>query len=88
MSEATEFEEIASNYDECSGVKPGAMGCACTGRCLGSKLAKLRQKYDAGYEGDEYWWSDQAHGGLKKRPGDSGRHGAPLNAENYWTGAN
>jgi hypothetical protein len=84
--ERKEFEAIVAEYRECGGVKEGGGGCACMGGCLGNKLAQLRKKYDHNYAGTHAWWSDQLHGKLLVRPGDSGRHGAPLNAESYWTG--
>jgi len=84
MSEQTEFDEAVSQFKLCEG--PSTGGCGCTGNCLQHQLAKIRQKYDTMYDGDEYWFSDQLHGALKKRQGDSGRHGADLNPDNYWTG--
>lgn len=87
MSEREEFDEIVKAYRECGGVKPGGGGCGCMGGCLGHHLALLRKKYDHLYDATHGWWSDQAHGVLKMRAGDSGRNGAPLNAENYWAGA-
>lgn len=85
MSEREEFDELVKTYKVCSG--PDRGGCACMGSCLGHYLAKLRKKYDHEYEGEGYWMSDQLHGLLKTRPGDSGEMCTPLTAENYWTGA-
>ena len=85
MSERDEFDVLVSKYAECPAVFDG--GCACLGRCLGHQLGKLRKKYDKDHEGAGHWWSDQLHGALLTRPGDSGRTGAPLTAGNYWTGA-
>lgn len=87
MSERKEFDELVAAHKPCSAIEPGGGGCACMGGCLGHHLGALRKKYDPHYTGVEHWWSDQLHGSLLKRPGDSGRAGAPLTAENYWTGA-
>lgn len=84
MTERDEFAVLAAEHQECKAVNDG--GCACLGTCLGHHLAKLRCKYDANHTGP-VWWSDQLHGWLLIRDGDSGRAGAALNADNYWTGA-
>ena len=84
MSEQSEFDELIVRYEKCTAVHNG--GCACIGTCLGSHLAVLRKKYDGDHASSGTWWSDQLHGKLSIRPGDSGRHGAGLTAENYWTG--
>ena len=81
MTEREEFDDTVAKYTECE-----APVCACMGGCLGNLLAIVRKKYDGDYEGEEHWWSDQLHGALKKREGDSGRVGAALNADNYWKG--
>jgi hypothetical protein len=82
-----EFNKLIAQYSECTGVMGGGGGCACAGGCLGNHLALLRKKFDHHYTGTERWFSDQGHCSLLVRPGDSGRHGAPLNADNYWSGA-
>ena len=84
--ERAEFKAAVAERKECEGVKPGGGGCACTGRCLGSALAVIRKKYDSNHEDLGQWISDQLHGVLRIRPGDSGRPCAVINAENYWTG--
>ena len=77
------FDAICQSFSACNG--PEKSGCACTGNCLGAKLAALRGLSDValGLDG-ETWISDQAHGPLVKRPHDSGHPGAPLTAENYY----
>lgn len=80
------FAGLVERFLECPGASKTGHGCACLGGCLGSMLAQLRKQYDCNYPDGPRWWSDQLHGGLLIRPGDSGRTGAALNAENYWTG--
>ena len=86
-AEREEFDALVIAYEECPSVKIGGGGCPCVGMCLGSQLAWLRRKYDFNYSGVGRWWSDRLRGSLLIRPGDSGRPGAVLSAENYWTGA-
>ncbi len=87
MTEREEFDALVSQYKECRAASEEGNACACMGGCLGNHLAILRRKYDANYTGEGHWWSDQLHGALLIRPGDSGRTGSPLTASNYWTGA-
>ena len=85
VSERAIFDALVATHKVCPGLASG--GCACTGRCLGSKLANLRRITDHALSGSAQspsWWSDQAHGWLAKRPHDSGQPGDTLDAENYY----
>lgn len=82
--ERDEFNRICAEHTECSGVMEGGGRCGCTGRCLGSKLARLRQASDHLYVSQSAFWSDQAHANIKKRDHDLAFAGAVLNASNYY----